>query len=710
MEKKVCVFFCSGCSIGDALNVSALEKVAEETAKISTVKTHPFLCDEDGINLIKREISSNQATHVVIGACSSRMFQDRFDFGPEIFVERVNLREHVVWSHEPNNEETQELAEDYVRMGIAKAMKAQIPEPLKQDVSETILVIGGGVTGMNAALFGAKAGHQVILVEKDKQLGGFASKLYLTFPHTAPYDRLQENPVASLAREVESNPNIKVILGKKVTKTVGAPGMFDVTIGEGENSETFRVGAIVVATGFVPYDPAKLTKLGYGIPNVVSSVEFEEIAKNGFARPSDGRRIKKVAFIQCAGSRDSEHLPYCSSTCCMTSLKQAHYLLEKDQDACAYIFYKDMRTPSLYEKFYEYAQQAKGMFLTKGEVTSVERLDDGQVKVKVEQTLLDNPIEVEVDLVVLAVGKVPVCENDVLNLTYRKGKELPTLKYGFPDSNFICFPYESQRTGIYTAGCVRAPMDIGHCEEDALGAMLKAIQCIYNTRLGQAVHPRAGDTSYPDFFLQRCTQCKRCTEECPFGTLDEDEKGTPKPNPTRCRRCGICMGACPERIISFKDYSVEIIGDMVKAIHVPDEFEEKPRFIGFICENDALPALDMAGINRVMYNPRIRFIPVRCLGSVNRVWIADALSRGIDGVMFIGCKYGDEYQCHFIKGSELCNKRMENVQEDLTRLSLEKERVIVVQLAINEHEKLPKIIDDFTEQVTNLGPNPYKGF
>ena len=113
------------------------------------------------------------------------------------------------------------------------------------------------------------------------------------------------------------------------------------------------------------------------------------------------------------------------------------------------------------------------------------------------------------------------------------------------------------------------------------------------------MHPRAGDLSFPEFFLQRCTQCKRCTEECPFGTLDEDEKGTPKPNPDRCRRCGVCMGACPERIISFKNYSVDMIGSMIKAIEVPDEDEEKPRVLVLVCENDAYPALDMAGMNRM---------------------------------------------------------------------------------------------------------------
>jgi quinone-modifying oxidoreductase subunit QmoB len=298
----------------------------------------------------------------------------------------------------------------------------------------------------------------------------------------------------------------------------------------------------------------------------------------------------------------------------------------------------------------------------------------------------------------------------ILNLTYRQGPDLPVLRYGFPDSHFVCFPYETRRTAIYAAGTMRAPMDSAHAQEDALGAAMKAIQSVELAAVGQAVHPRAGDMSFPEFFLQRCTQCKRCTEECPFGTIDEDEKGTPKPNPYRCRRCGVCMGACPERIISFKNYSVDMIATMIKAIEVPEEDEEKPRVLVFMCENDAYPALDVAGLNRVQYDPSVRVIPLRCLGSLNIVWIADALSGGIDGVMLIGCKYGDDYQCHFAKGSELANTRLENVKETLQRLQLESERIQLTQLAINEYDKLPVMINEFMDKIREMGPNPYKGF
>ena len=178
----------------------------------------------------------------------------------------------------------------------------------------------------------------------------------------------------------------------------------------------------------------------------------------------------------------------------------------------------------------------------------------------------------------------------------------------------------------------------------------------------------------------------------------------------RCRRCGICLGACPERIISFPEYTVDAVASMIKAFEVPDEDEEKPRVIAFVCENDALPALDEAAAKKIKWNPWIRVIPVRCLGAVNTVWIADSLSRGIDGILLLGCKSGDDYQCHYIKGSELAGTRMSNVQETLERLTLESERVKIVELERDEFSRIPEIMDEFAETMEEVGPNPYKGF
>ena len=751
MAKKLGVYICGGCSIGESVDVARLMDVVQTEYKPPVCRTHPFLCGEEGLSIIRKDLAENAVDSMVIAACSPRMKTAAFDFNSGSVVERVNLREHVAWCHKERDEDTQMLAEDYLRMGIAKAEKMEPLEPVSEGITKTLLVVGGGITGITAALEAAEADYDVVVVEQQPHLGGSLATLKKLAPTHPPYTELEENPIAQKIQKLTSHPKVKVYTATKIVKTEGQPGMFDVTLQNGAAPFLQRVGAIVLATGSKPYDASKLTHLGFGVsPNVVTGEQFEAMVADGLPlRPSDGKPAESVLFIQCAGSRDPNHLPYCSAFCCMATLKQADLIHQRSPDIKTYIVYRDIITTGQYERYYARIQNHPATFLTKGEVTAVQNHNGSRLLVDVKDTLLGEAIRIPADIVVLATGLVPnaadnnalrslrdaqaiVRKNEsatqraeaektvaklqchegteILNLTYRQGTDLPILKDGFPNSNFICFPYETLRTGIYAAGSVRAPMDYARAEEDAAGAAMKAIQSVEMATRGQAVHPRAGDLSYPSFFLQRCTQCKRCTEECPFGSLDEDEKGTPKFNAYRCRRCGVCMGACPERIISFKNYSVDMIASMIKAIHVPEEDEEKPRVLLFMCENDAYPALDMAGMNHVLYDASVRVIPLRCLGSLNIVWIADALSRGIDGVMLMGCKYGEDYQCHFAKGSELANRRLENVKETLQRLQLEPERIEVMQFSMDQYGKLPEMIDQFMGKIRELGPNPYKGF
>jgi len=701
--------------------------------------------------LVETDIENEGVNRVVIAACSQRVFPESFDFGGDVLTDRVNLREYVAWCHTPNDEDTQMLGEDYIRMGIARVGTVEPPEAMAEETTKDLMVIGGGISGLTAAKSAATAGYKVTLVEKEDRLGGWATRFSKVFPKHPPYKDLEDSGCDKLVQEVEADPNITIHKSTTVKRTTGQPGQFAVELQNGGNDTAVTVGSIIQATGWKPYDAEKLTHLGYGSsPDVITNIQMEEMVSNGgIKRPSDGKPVGSVAFLQCAGSRDQDHLPYCSAVCCRVSLKQALYVRERYPDAKVYIIYKDIRSPAQYERFYSHVQEDDGIFLTKGEIDSVVVDSDGQIAVAIQETLLGEDIKIKADMVVLATGMVPTTKVDdpsgpegaeagavegeesestgdqtedekkegeaaeagakILNLTYRQGTDLPTLKYGFPDSHFICFPYETRRTGIYAAGAVRAPMDLAMCANDATGAALKSLQAVESVARGAALHPRAGDLSYPDFFMQKCTQCKRCTEECPFGALDEDEKGTPLPNLTRCRRCGVCFGACPERIISFKNYSVHMVSQMIKSIFIPDEFEEKPRILAFVCENDALPSIDMAGIMRLQYNAMVRIIPLRCLGSMNAVWVSDALASGFDGVLLIGCKKGDEYQCHFVRGSELAEYRMENVREKLKQLVLEEERVEIHELGISDYRRIPQIMDDFLEVVDTAGPNPYKG-
>jgi quinone-modifying oxidoreductase subunit QmoB len=756
MDDKIGVFVCTGYGIAEALDIEALCKVATDEYDVPFCKTVDS-CEGPGLESINEDIKNEDLTKAVIAGISPRRYsKDAFPEG--VIVEMVALREHVVWCQPAGEEDTQMLAEDYLRMYITKIQKMNPLESFQPEetIDKSILVVGGGITGMTAALDAAKTGYEVRLVEKSDKLGGWLAKQHKSVPTRPPYRELEDTGIEALIAEIGENPRITVYTSASTSDISGAPGLFDVTLKstgngkpEAEPLDTFRVGAIIQATGWRVTEPRD--NLAYGkVEDVILNVDLEEMVKEQgkITRPSDGKEVKSIAFIQCGGSRNKEHHSYCSSICCLTSLKQALYLRERDDDAKAYIFYEFLRTPGHYEDFYRRVQEDQGIFLTRAEVADVTRDEEGKLTVVARNTMPGEQIKVKVDMVVLAAGMMPnsadgeavraledakvaakegeseIQRKDaaekveqlkhhegtaILNLSYRQGPDLPTLHYGFPDSHFICFPFESRRTGIYAAGCVRQPMDSLGSREDATGAALKAIQCVEMTSRGEAVHPRAGDQSYPDFFLQKCTQCKRCTEECPFGVLNEDEKGTPLLWTTRCRRCGVCLGACPERIVSFKDYSVDMVASMIKAVQVPEEYEEKPRILALLCENDAFPAMDLMGQHRLHYNPFVRVIPVRCLGSVNIVWVTEAVSAGYDGIILIGCKYGDDYQCHFINGSELAVTRGENIREKLEQMAMESERVELHQLEISEYQRLPEIFDEFMGVIEEYGMNPFKG-
>ena len=742
-EIKVGAHICKGCGLGERLDCGQLATIAEREGKANLVREHDFLCNAEGVAMIQNDIDNEGVNKVMIAACSRRAKTEAFNF-ENVAITRANLREGVIWVRPDNDESretTQEMAADYVRMGCSEIKYMKLPHVNADAASnDRLLVVGGGIVGMTAAIEAAAAGYPVTIVEKSGQLGGGAVFEYKRVPESMPYADPEDTGVAELASRIEASGKITVHLNSTITKTSGAPGRFSADIStESGATTTENFGAIIMASGARNYDASQLPELGYGkSPDVVDQAGLEKLAleANGgpIKRPSDGKEVENVVFVQCAGQRSTRegHLPYCSGHCCLTSIKQAMYFKDQNPQIDTNIIYSDLRTPGAGgEDFYRSGQQ-KGITFTKGTVSEVS-VNGGSVQVNFKDLILDQEVNTTADLVVLATGQVPnsgvdidlpvtadenveleegaapeVKVESILNLTYRQGPDLPHLKYGFNDSHFICFPYETRRTGIYSAGPVRRPMDMAQAKEDATGAALKANQALENAKLGRAAHPRSGDLSFPSFRKEGCTQCKRCTVECPFGAIDEDEQRYPQFNEARCRRCGTCMGACPVRVISFENYSVDTVGQQLKNIEIPDEFEEKPRILVLACENDAYPALDMASRNGNHYSQFARVIPVRCLGSVNTIWITDALNSGYDGIILMGCQKGENYQCHFVKGSEIAHIRMSKIDDTLQQLNLEKERVATYEVAITDIERAPRLINDMVDVVEKVGMSPFK--
>ena len=332
MDKKVGVYICSGCEIGKSLDIEKLSQIASEN-NVTICKNHSSLCSVEGFNLINNDIAQENLDRIVIAACSPRAKTEIFNFPENIILERTNLREQVAWCYEPGEEDTQMAAEDYLRMSITKVNNIEVPKPfIAENISSEILVVGGGITGITSAIEGAKAGYTVHLIEKEEKLGGWLNKLHKQIPYRAPYDILTDPEIRDRIKELGQYDNIKIYTSTTINKIDGQPGKFEVFLSvrlpageagqvglQNGKEEKITVGSIVTSMGWNPYDASKLSHLGYGKSNVLSNVEFEELVKNN----PDKALPKNILFIQCAGSRDKDHLPYCSNFCCGTSLKQA---------------------------------------------------------------------------------------------------------------------------------------------------------------------------------------------------------------------------------------------------------------------------------------------------------------------------------------------------------------------------------------------------
>ena len=413
--------------------------------------------------------------------------------------------------------------------------------------SGSILVVGGGISGLTTALEAAEVGYEVFLVEKNPYLGGRVAQLNQYFPKLCP-------PTCGLEinfRRIKDNPKIKVFTMAEVEKVAGTPGNYDATIkispryvnenctccGEcakvcqtdiasefnfGMNkikgaylpcemalparyvidpqivgtddakrcleacrydaieldmeakSINLPVGAIVWATGWEPYDAAKIDNLGFGqYPNIITNMMMERLAAPGgptggkIIRPSDDNAPASIAFVQCAGSRDENHLPYCSYVCCMASLKQTTYIRERYPDAKIYIFYIDLRAPGQrYEKFYKTIKEDENVFFIKGKVAEVsEDSNSGNITVVAENAVTGEKIKQTVEMVVLATGMQPITAT----------AKLPAdLKYN--EDGFIVNDFE--KGGMFAAGCANKPADVVSSNQNATGMALKAIQTL----------------------------------------------------------------------------------------------------------------------------------------------------------------------------------------------------------------------------------------
>lgn len=405
----------------------------------------------------------------------------------------------------------------------------------------SVLVVGGGFSGITAALEAAEVGHEVFLVEKTAFLGGRVSQLNKYFPKLCPpscgleiqFQRIKKNPLVNVftLAEVTSvtgskgDYTVKLKIKPRYTAPVSAdlsevadeisggatsefefglakrkalhmdmpfayPGRYVlekdeckasdletladndfIDLSETEREIEINVGAIVIATGWKPYDVTNLTNLGAGaLDNCISNMQMERLAspagptEGAITRPSDGKAPKNVAFIQCAGSRDENHLNFCSYICCMASLKQATYVREQYPDCKVTIYYIDLRTPDRYQKFRARVLDDEGIRPVKGKVADAEQGENGNVILTVEDAVAGTKSKEEFDLVVLATGMQPSLAGETLPVN------VPLDEEGFVTGG--------EENGIFAAGCAKKPLDVMKSAQSGTGAAMKAIETV----------------------------------------------------------------------------------------------------------------------------------------------------------------------------------------------------------------------------------------
>ncbi|MDH5735447.1 MAG: FAD-dependent oxidoreductase, partial [Gammaproteobacteria bacterium] len=477
-------YICKGCGIGDRLDCGRLETTATRDGKAKFAKSHDFLCSAEGVAMIQADIDAGETNHLIIGACSRRAKVEAFNF-QNVTLSRANLREGVIWVRPDTDdarETTQEMADDYIRMACAESKFMKLPKGSgEQPLNKNILVVGGGITGMTAAIEASKAGYPAFIIEKSGQLGGVMAQLNKRVATKSPYAEPEDTTVDALIAAVEADSKITVHLNATVTKTSGAPGRFSVDISTESGATTnLSIGAIVQASGMKQYDANQLTEFAYDkSDNVVTQLELEAMAKaanGGPIKRKDGKEVNSVVFVQCAGQRSDKegHLPYCSGFCCTASIKQAMYFKDQNPGVDTVIMYDDLRTPGAGGEDFYRSGQKKGVIFTKSSVSTIDA-SGADLTINFHDKILNEDQSMSADLVVLATGQVPnsgpdpyavpmeleddasaedkqaaadahevaIGVDSILNLDYRQGTDLPHLKHGFTDSHFICFPYET---------------------------------------------------------------------------------------------------------------------------------------------------------------------------------------------------------------------------------------------------------------------------
>jgi heterodisulfide reductase subunit A len=553
-EPRIGVFVCHcGINIGGVVNVPEVVEYAKTLPYVAYAEANLYTCSQDTQKLIREKIQQHNLNRVIVASCTPRTHEPLFKetvresgLNPYLF-EMTNIRDQCSWVHMHEPKEATEKAKDLVRSIVAKA---KLLKPLKKPeirVTPVGLVIGGGVSGMTAALELAEQGFGVHLVEREKQLGGHLRTVhYLLEGQENPKEKLD-----ALTKEIMENGNIQVHLDSEVAELSGFVGNFKSKIKQhgGEEKEVEH-GVVIVATGAIEYKP---TEYLYGKDQrVMTQHELEEKLAN------EKLTAKNVVMIQCVGARNEER-PNCARICCGQAIKNALKIKTLSPETEVYVLFKDVRSYGFKEDYYREAASKGVLFINyederKPQVTN----DGGKLKVTFWEPVIKEEVQIEPDLVILSAATIPNPDNKRIGEMLK----VPLAKDGFfLEAHMKLRPVDFATEGVFLCGMAHSPKYIDESIAQACGAAARA-----TTILSKPTLEMEGIVANVDEDL--CSGCRICEYLCPYGAVEmRDKDGKPQAHVIEalCKGCGACGTACPTKAIIMGHFTTEEMLAQVKA-------------------------------------------------------------------------------------------------------------------------------------------------
>ncbi|THB76659.1 MAG: FAD-dependent oxidoreductase [Desulfobacteraceae bacterium] len=543
-EPRIGVWVCNcGINIGGIADVPAVREYARDLPHVVHVEDKLFTCSQDTQDHMKEILTDKNINRVVVAACSPRthepLFQETIrDAGLNKYLfEMANIRDQNTWVHMNNPDQATQKAKDLVRMAVARAAFAEPLHQISLEIKKSILVIGGGVAGLEAALSAAGQGVDVHLVEKTSGLGGIAKHLNSTWQGEDIHTYL-----AGLEDSVTSHPSISLHLDSEVSNTTGSMGNFVTTVTKGSTGTDTVIehGAAILATGGLEYRP---NEYRYGEdPDVLTHLEMDAAFRQADERIENAR---SVAFIQCVGSRNNEN-PYCSKICCTHSLKSAITLKKKRAQTKVYVIYRDIRSYGFREDLYMEARNLGVIFIRYDleQMPVVRRDAEDVLELEVIDHVLQMPVKLSPDLVVLASGVVPAANKDL----FEKFK-VPVNNEGFlVEAHAKLRPVDFASDGLFVAGLAHYPKPVEESIAQARASVARAMTILSKDSLmvGGIV---------AEVEKEKCAVCLTCVRTCPYEIAYIHADGYAVIEASKCHGCGACVGECPGKAIRLNHFT-----------------------------------------------------------------------------------------------------------------------------------------------------------